>query len=290
MRMKRYLIIGLSLILLVACSSASPQQSVESYARAVYAREYASAYDFLSVEDQAALAKDAYVAQYESFTGAQLEVTRHLAALIEFQNPQVIENGEAATMTVQVRAPNGNAPDIATIFDEARQTNADSAALRAKVDELLRSGELPFIEGEQTFELRRASGQWGVHLRLSEAALVKFTASVQAGLPWSFEPLQTSARLVPGDTVRVQYRVKNLSDQTLTGKADEGTFPDSLADHLYFYQCFCMFQLTLAPGEEQTLAAVVILRQPLPAGQNELEVRYDFYPMDAFPESEGEGH
>ncbi|MGQ0601097.1 MAG: cytochrome c oxidase assembly protein [Anaerolineales bacterium] len=288
--MKRYLIIGLSLILLVACASASPQQAVESHARAIYARDYASAYDFLSADDRAAFAKDAYVAQYESFTGAQLEVARHLAALIEFQNPQIIENGEVATVTVQVRAPNGNAPAIAEVLTAADQDGAEVAALRAKVDELLRSGELPFIEGEQTFELRRASGRWGVHLRLSEAALIRFTASVQAGLPWSFEPLQTSARLVPGDTVRVQYRVKNLSDHTLTGKADEGTFPDSLADHLYFYQCFCMFQLTLAPGEEQTLAAVVILRQPLPAGQNELEVRYDFYPIDAFPQSEGDGH
>jgi len=287
LRERRWLwLVTVGLAVLAACSPGSPTDAVEGYARAVYARDYAAAYDYLAADDQAAVSKNAYIAQSESFEGAQLEIAWRLAELIEFQNPQVTVSGDTASVTVHVRAPDGNAPAIAEILDEAGQEGADVAALRAKVDELLRSGQAPFLEGDQTFELRRAWGRWGMDLKLREAALVKFSAGVQAGLPWEFEPLQPSARLLPGDTVRAQYRVKNLSDQPLTGKADENTFPEALANHLYFYQCFCMFQLTLAPGEEQTLTVVVALTEPLPRGQQELQVHYDFYPIEAFPESE----
>jgi len=276
-------LVAVGLTVLTACSPGSPVAAVEGYARAVYARDYASAYDYLAADDQAAVSKKAYVAQSETFEGAQLEIAQRLAALIEFQNPQVTISGDTARVTVHVRAPDGNAPAIAEILDEAGKDGADVPALRAKVDDLLRSGQLPFLEGDQTFELQRAWGRWGVDLKLREAALVKFSAGVQAGLPWEFEPFQQSARLLPGDTVRAEYRVKNLSDQPLTGKADENTFPEPLADHLYFYQCFCMFQLTLVPGEEQILTVVVALTEPLPADQKELEVHYDFYPLEAFP-------
>jgi hypothetical protein len=288
LRSAAWLAAGIGLVALAACSTRSPLAAVEEYARAVYARDYASAYDYLSVDDQAVVSKEAYIAQYESFEGAQLEIARRLAARIEFQNPQVTETGDSAMLTVQVRVPDGNASAVAEILDEAGKEGADIAALRAKLDELIRSGQLPFLEGDQTFELQRAGGRWGVDLRLREAAFVSFTAGVQAGLPWEFEPLQSSARLLLGDLVHVQYRVKNLSNQTLTGKADEDTLPEALADHLYFLQCFCMLQLTLDPGEEQILTITVTLTEPLPAGKNELEVHYDFYPLEAFPESEEE--
>ena len=279
-------LVAVGLAVLAACSTQSPSAAVEDYARAVYARDYASAYDDLAADDQAEVSKKAYVAQYETFEGVPLEITRHLAALIEFQNPQVTVSGDMATVTVHVRAPDGNAPAVAEILAQADEGSADVAALRTKVDDLLRSGQLPFLEGDQTFELRRAWGRWGVDLKLREAALIKLTAGVKAGLPWEFEPLQPSARLLPGDTIRAQFRVKNLSDKTLTGKADEDTFPEALGDHLYFYQCFCMFQLTLAPGEEQTLTLVIALTEPLPADQKELGVHYDFYPLEAFPAGE----
>ena len=278
------LLIGLTI--LVACSTRTPLATVEAYARAVYARDYPSAYDYLSADDREAVSRKAYVAQYDSFEGAQLSIGRHLAGLIEFQNPQVAETGNEATVTFHVRAPDGNAPAVAAILDQAAAERADAAALKAEVDDLLASGELPFLEGNQSFEMKRSSGRWGVDLRLGEAALVTFSAGVQAGLPWKFEPLQSSARMLPGDRVLAQYRVKNLSNQTLTGKADEDTFPETLADKLYFYQCFCMIQLTLAPGEEQTLSVVVALTEPLATDQKELQVHYDFYPIEAFPDSE----
>jgi len=271
-----------SLGVLAACSGQTPLAAVENYTRAVYARDYASAYAYLSADDQAALSKKDYLAQYDTYTGAQLEIARQLARWIEIQQPQVTETGDAASVSAHVRAPDGNAPAVADILDQAGKSGADVAALKKKLDDLRHSGQLPFLEADQTFELQRASGRWGVSLKLGQATLVNFTTGVQAGLPWEFTPLQPSARLLVGDLVRVQFHVKNLSDQTVTGKAEEGTSPEELANHLNFYQCFCMLQLTLVPGQEETLTAVIQLQQPVPVG-TALSVHYDFYPLEAFP-------
>jgi hypothetical protein len=274
----------LAAIVLSSCAGAAPLDVVEDYARAVYARDYAPAYDTLSAADRAALSKEAFVAQYENYDGARLDLARRLAALIEFQNPQVIESGDSATVTAHVRAPDGNAAAVAQILHDAGQPRADVAQLRAEFDDLVQSGQLPFIEVDQTFELRRDAGRWAVYLSYDKAAQINFTADVKAGLPWEFEPLQPSARLLPGDAVRAEFRIRNISDQKVSAKAKVQTLPLELSDRLYFYQCFCLLQTTLDPGEEQIMSVVVGLVEPLDAGQNELEVHYDFYPLDAFPE------
>ena len=284
-RLARALCLGL--VALAACAGRTPLAAVEAYARAVYARDYGTAYGYLSADDQAVVSQAGYAGQYQVFEGVQLEVAQHLAGFIDFQNPQVVQAGNTATLTAHVRVPDGNAAAVAGILEEAARPGADARALRAQVDALERLGQLPYLAGEQTFELRQAGGRWGVALGLGQAAQVTFTTSVQAGLPWEFEPLQASAHLLPGDVVRAQFRVKNLSDRTLTGKADQNTAPEALAGHLELYKCFCMLQLTLAPGEEQTLTVGLALSEPLPAGQNALEVHYAFYPLEAFPFSPG---
>lgn len=273
-----------ALAILSACAGSAPLDVVEDYARAVYARDYAPAYEYLSAADRAALSKEAFVAQYENFDGAKLDIAQRLAALIEFQNPQLTETGDTAMLTAHVRAPDGNAAAVAQILHDAGQPDADVAQLRSKFDDLVQTGQLPFVEVDQTFELRRDAGHWAVYLSYDKAAQINFTADVKAGLPWEFAPLQPSARLLPGDSVRAEFRIKNISDRAVSAKAQVRTLPLELSDHLFFYQCFCLLQTTLDPGEEQIMSVVVGLVEPLADGQNELEVHYDFYPLDAFPE------
>jgi hypothetical protein len=134
--------LGLGVVALAACSGRTPQAAAEAYARAAYARDYGTAYDYLSADDQAVVSPAEYAGQYEVFEGVRLEVAQHLAALIEFQNPRVVEVGQTATLTVHMRAPDGNAAVLATILEHAARPGADAGALRAQVDELERLGQL----------------------------------------------------------------------------------------------------------------------------------------------------
>ena len=43
---------------------------------------------------------------------------------------------------------------------------------------------------------------------------VRFDANVHPGLPWRFEPKQTTVRVAPGARTQIFYRAKNLSART----------------------------------------------------------------------------
>src|SRR5262245_8911323 len=48
---------------------------------------------------------------------------------------------------------------------------------------------------------------------------VEFDSNLRSNLPWTFRPLELSARVHPGELATVIYEVRNTSDRTLTGQA-----------------------------------------------------------------------
>ncbi|MBI3762346.1 MAG: cytochrome c oxidase assembly protein [Chloroflexi bacterium] len=278
-----------SLLILAACQprpAALPASIAQDYIRAVWARDYVAVYQLLSAEDRAAQPEKDYVAQHDPFAGGTLALAQHAARSIEFSNIVVGENGDRATVVLHVRVPDGNGPELSRILnaetDEASLNAGQIGDLTRQLDDLRAAGKIDFLEGDQTVELRQRDGKWAVFLNLAQAARVTVEGGVKAGLHWEFAPLVGEVRLFPGESARIQYRARNLADRAITAKAEEGTSPAQYANALFFAQCFCLFQETLQPGQEETLAAVIRLDQDLPAGTT-LNVRYDFYPIEAFP-------
>jgi cytochrome c oxidase assembly protein subunit 11 len=48
---------------------------------------------------------------------------------------------------------------------------------------------------------------------------VQFDANVHPGLPWRFEPEQTSVEVAPGAQTKIFYRAQNLSARAIVGQA-----------------------------------------------------------------------
>lgn len=57
---------------------------------------------------------------------------------------------------------------------------------------------------------------------------VRFEATSSDTLPWSFEPLQRSVRVVPGETALAFYTAKNNSDKDLIGIATYNMTPEKV--------------------------------------------------------------
>ena len=112
---------------------------------------------------------------------------------------------------------------------------------------------------------------------------IHFEAQTLAGLPWSFAPLQPTLRVMPGETLQTYFRVKNLADTPLTGKARHVFVTPEHADYLDIIYCFCYLQQTLAPGEEKQFPVVFRPSYETPDTITELHVRYEFFPLEAFP-------
>src|SRR3954466_8486980 len=60
---------------------------------------------------------------------------------------------------------------------------------------------------------------------LDRRIVVRFDANVTAGLPWRFEPEQTSIEVRIGDVVTVNYLVTSLSERETVGQASYNVSP-----------------------------------------------------------------
>jgi len=277
--------------------SLPPGDVALAYARAVYARDYAAAWAFISSTDKQYKTREQYLAENESFTGAEQDLADTLASWIQFTETNVKIEGDRATVTAHVKAPNGNQPEVYEILKaadgEGELTNAERQALFERLQSLYAIGQIEILEGDQIFLLTRQPsrnlpllhrGNWQMVMEWAGAIVVKLTAEVSPDLPWDFYPLQPEVRTLPGETVRAMYRVINRTDQTITGKAKHFLLPEEFEEYFTSIQCFCMIQQTLKAGESQDMTLLFRIDYDVPAEVRELENRYVYYPLESFPE------
>lgn len=264
---------------------------VKQYLKAVYARDYRTAYQWISAKDRKNKNKEDYLRENPSFSGPALELTQKLARMIEFHDIKTDFRGRRATVRFTVKLPNAADPRIQELlldFDKerlARLSKEEIRAIERKLESARKQGTLPMIEGEDSLEVVREDDQWKVFTNWAGAIRVRFKAEVKENLPWEFRPLQDTVLATPGETLQAVYKAKNLSDGPITAKARHRDEPKKLAsEFLEIVQCFCFIQQTLAPGEEKELPLVFRVQGGVPSDVMEFRVNYEFYPIDKFPE------
>ncbi len=272
-------------------SADSTQKTLTAYLRAVYARDYRAAYEWISLEDRKLKTKGEYVREKGAFSGTALDLSLALASLIRFENVRTMVEGNRATVTLKATLPDANAPEVQKLlleFDEERLaalSPAERSAIVGQLREMSRTGRLPVITGEhERWELVREGGHWRLSLNWAGAVVVRFEAVTKVGLPWEFTPLQPIVRAIPGETLQTYYRVKNRSDREVTGKARHILTPPAERGYLQIISCFCFLQQTLKPGQEERLPVVFRVNYDIPTSIKNIRVRYEFYPLEKFPE------
>ena len=265
-----------------------PEEIALAYARAVYARDYTIAWEFISAADKQYKTNEQYLAENASFAGLEQALAYTLAGWIEFTEPSVQINSDRATVTAHVRAPNGNEPEVSEILQaagrEGELTRTERKELFDRLQALYEAGQIEILEGNQIFVLAHESGRWRIVTDWAGAVVVKLTAEVSPDLPWDFYPLQAEVRALPGETLTATYRATNRSDWTVTGKAKHFVLPEEYETYFTSIQCFCFIQETLDPGESQDLTLIFRIDDNVPAEVRQLENKYVFYPIESFPE------
>jgi cytochrome c oxidase assembly protein subunit 11 len=114
---------------------------------------------------------------------------------------------------------------------------------------------------------------------------VRFDANIQPGLPWRFEPEQTTVRIKPGAQTKIFYRAQNLSARTWTGQAVYNVSPDQVGKYFKKIQCFCFTEQTLKAGETVDMPVVffvdpAIKKDPDTRNIDEITLSYTFYPVE----------
>lgn len=271
-------------------SSNDPAQVAKRYLTAVYARDYAKAYPWLSGEDQKQKGLAEHLRENHPFSGASLELAYKLADKIEWREIRSEIHRDTATVRLTVRLPDANAAPIQRLsldFDPDRLAALSAEelwAIEQKIDTMQKQGSLPVLEGEEDVDLVKEKGKWRVFVNWAGAIRIRFEAEVKEGLPWKFWPVQETIPAKPGETLQAVYKAKNLSDKPITAKALHLDEPrEAASKYLETIQCFCFIRETLAPGEEKEFPLVLRVKQDVPSDLKEFRLAYEFYPIEKFP-------
>jgi len=103
----------------------------------------------------------------------------------------------------------------------------------------------------------RVTGYGGTTQEAAEASrrtvdrrlTVRFDASVNGDLPWSFAPVQAEMDLQAGENALAFYRARNLSDSPVVGTATFNVTPQKAGIYFTKVECFCFTEQNLAPGQ-----------------------------------------
>ena len=97
-----------------------------------------------------------------------------------------------------------------------------------------------------------------------------------AGLPWTFEVLDRSVKLHPGEYATVRYRVVNTMGRPVTAQAVMSTAPIEAARWLEKQACFCFTTQTLAAGEAREMPVVFRVKADAPRDLQSIALSYTF--------------
>ena len=114
---------------------------------------------------------------------------------------------------------------------------------------------------------------------------VRFDANVSGTLPWKFEPVQRTIKVVPGERIQVAYRATNLVARPTAGTATFNVAPALAGKYFSKIECFCFTEQTLKAGESVDMPVVffvdpAMLEDPDTKGISEITLSYTFYPVE----------
>ena len=114
---------------------------------------------------------------------------------------------------------------------------------------------------------------------------VRFDANVNRALPWRFEPVQRTVKIVPGERVQIAYRATNLVARATTGTATFNVTPALAGQYFSKIECFCFSEQALNGGESVDMPVVFFVDPKLrddPAIKDldEITLSYTFYPVE----------
>ncbi|OCF44203.1 cytochrome c oxidase assembly protein subunit 11 [Kwoniella heveanensis CBS 569] len=111
---------------------------------------------------------------------------------------------------------------------------------------------------------------------------VRFEATSADTLPWKFEPVTRSVRVLPGETALAFYTAKNTGDKDLIGIATYNMTPEKIAPYFAKVECFCFEEQKIRAGEEVDLPVFFfidrdIMDDPALDGIDDVVLSYTFF-------------
>lgn len=84
---------------------------------------------------------------------------------------------------------------------------------------------------------------------LDRTVKVRFDASLEQGMPWTFKPVVPSMEIRIGETGLAFYEAHNPTSRPVAGTASFNVYPYAAGGYFTKIACFCFTEQVLQPGE-----------------------------------------
>ncbi len=117
---------------------------------------------------------------------------------------------------------------------------------------------------------------------LDREIIVRFDASLESGMPWTFRPQQTTMTIRIGETGLAFYEASNPTDRVVAGQASYNVTPDNAGGYFTKIECFCFTEQVLQPGETVVMPVTfyvdpTIMDNPESKLINQITLSYTFH-------------
>lgn len=109
--------------------------------------------------------------------------------------------------------------------------------------------------------------------------IVEMVANTQDGTLWRFSAPSQPQLVHPGELVQVEYKLENLTDKPLLGRAVHSYGPLAAGPHFKNIECFCFRNEHLAPREKAKLPLVFVIDRNLPRDINVVTLSYTLFQL-----------
>ena len=89
----------------------------------------------------------------------------------------------------------------------------------------------------------------GSDVILDQTITIRFAASLERGMPWTFKPAQQEMEVRIGETALAFYEATNPTDRPIAGTASYNVAPYAAGGFFDKIDCFCFEMQVLEPGQ-----------------------------------------
>ncbi|MGB7205371.1 MAG: cytochrome c oxidase assembly protein [Anderseniella sp.] len=123
---------------------------------------------------------------------------------------------------------------------------------------------------------------------LDQKITVAFDANVNAGLSWTFKPLQHNQTIRIGEQTLAFYKAVNTGTEQVTGTATFNVSPAQAGAYFSKIECFCFTEQTLQPGQSIDMPVTYfvdpdIINDPDLKNVTTITLSYTFFAVDKEP-------
>jgi cytochrome c oxidase assembly protein subunit 11 len=106
---------------------------------------------------------------------------------------------------------------------------------------------------------------------------VMLIADTDPDMPWEFAPEQRSIKVHPGEIKKIDFRVKNTTDEWLVGQAIPSVSPAQATPHFKKTECFCFNEQPLEANAERNMPMIFFVDPELPKSVTTITLSYQLF-------------